>query len=341
MDLLPTPEQEEIASSAAAFLAAVLPPERTRELIGEPSNVDTKAWLAAADLGWFALGLPSDLGGVGCGLADEVLLFREIGRSLAGGPFLATTLAARVAAFAGDADRGRQIIAGRRVGFGVLGAGATFDSSGVAGTLYVVDGDDSDLVLVLTQERAGLFALADLGDRVTLECIDPTARLARTTTTGSAPVAAVEAHVDPVGRRAAALVAALLTGIAEATASLSAAHAKDRIQFGRPIGVNQGVKHPCADMAVRAELAWAQAVVAALAVDEARADAELQCLSALVVAADAAERNGAATVQVLGGMGFTFEHDANLYVKRAFVITQLLGPVRLALSRLVLLPGPE
>ena len=340
MDLLPTPEQEGIASSAAAFLAGSLPPGRIRQLVGEPSNVDAKAWLAAADLGWFALGLPSDLGGVGGGLADEVLLFREIGRSLAPGPFLATTLAARVASFADQAQLGQEISAGRRVGFGALGAGATLTPTGVTGMLYVVDGDDTDLVLVSTHERAGLFRLADLGDLVTLDCIDPTARLSRTTAASTAPVATVESHVDPVGRRATTCVAALLTGNAEPTAVLAAEHAKNRIQFGRPIGVHQAVKHPCADMAVRAELSWAQTTVAALATDEGRGDAELQCLCALVVAADAAERNGGATVQVLGGMGFTFEHDANLYVKRAFLLTQLLAPIRPALSRLVLLPGP-
>src|SRR6202034_2275776 len=192
-----------------------------------------------------------------------------------------------------------------------------------------------------TKERPPLFARADLGDLTVLECIDPTARLARATTTGAAPVVAVVADVDPVGLRGSALVAAELTGIAEATAALSAEHAKDRIQFGRPIGVNQAVKHPCADMAVRAELAWAQTTVAALTVEEERSDADLQCRSALVAAADAAERNAAATVQVLGGMGFTFEHDANLYVKRAFLLGQLLGPVRPTLRRLVLLPGPQ
>jgi alkylation response protein AidB-like acyl-CoA dehydrogenase len=340
VDLLPSPEQEEIISSAAAFLADALPPQRTRQLINEPSNVDAKAWLAAAELGWFALGLPTDLGGVGCGLADEVLLFREIGRSLAGGPFLATTLAARVATLGGDAQLGREIGAGRRVGFGVLEPDSTLDPAGLAGTVYVVDGHDTDLVLVATRERAGLFAPADLGDLVALECIDPTARLARATTRGAAPLVAVGADVDPVGLRGSVLVAAQLTGIAEATAVLSAEHAKNRVQFGRPIGVNQAVKHPCADMAVRAELAWAQVAVGALATDEARADAELQGLSAFVVAADAAERNAAATVQVLGGMGFTFEHDANLYVKRAFLLTQLFGSVRQVLSRLVLLPGP-
>jgi alkylation response protein AidB-like acyl-CoA dehydrogenase len=341
MDLLPSPEQEEIVASAASFLATALPTQRTRLLMGEASNVDEKVWLAAADLGWFGLGLPSELGGVGCGLADEVLLFREIGRSLAGGPFLATALAARVAAYGGNRQLGNEIGQGARVGMGVLGAESRLDRSGVVGTLHLVDGDDTELVLIATQERAALFARADLGGLTVLECIDPTARLSRATTAGAAPVVAVAADVDPVGLRGSVLVAAELTGIAEATAVLSAEHAKNRIQFGRPIGVNQAVKHPCADMAVRAELAWAQTTVAALAVDEGRTDAELQCLSALVVAADAAERNAAATVQVLGGMGFTFEHDANLYVKRAFLLAQLLGPVRPALRRLVLLPGPQ
>jgi alkylation response protein AidB-like acyl-CoA dehydrogenase len=341
MDLLPSPEQEEIVASAASFLATALPIQRTRHLIGEASNVDEKVWLAAADLGWFGLGLPSVLGGVGCGLADEGLLFREIGRSLAGGPFLATALAARVAAFGGNRQLGKEIGEGARVGMGVLGAESRLDRGGVVGTLHLVDGDDTELVLIATQERAALFVRADLGDLTVLECIDPTARLSRVTTTGATPVVAVAADVDPVGLRGSVLVAAELTGIAEATAVLSAEHAKNRIQFGRPIGVNQAVKHPCADMAVRAELAWAQTTVAALAVDEGRTDAELQCLSALVVAADAAERNAAATVQVLGGMGFTFEHDANLYVKRAFLLAQLMGPVRQALRRLVLLPGPQ
>jgi alkylation response protein AidB-like acyl-CoA dehydrogenase len=341
MDLLPSPEQEEIVASAAAFLASFVPMERTRQLIGEVSNVDGKTWQAAGDLGWFALGLPSHLGGVGCGLADEVLLFREIGRSLAGGPYLATTLAARVATYGGLNQLGREIIKGARVGMGVLGSDGRLDPSGVVGPLHVVDGDDAELVLVATHERAALLARADLGDLVAVECIDPTARLTRAATPGAVPLVAVASGVDRVHLRGAALVAAQLTGIAEATALLSAEHAKHRVQFGRPIGVNQAIKHPCADMAVRAELAWAQTTVAALALDEERGDAELQCLSALVVAADAAERNAAATVQVLGGMGFTFEHDANLYVKRAFLLAQLLGPARSALARLVLLPGPE
>ena len=92
-------------------------------------------------------------------------------------------------------------------------------------------------------------------------------------------------------------------------------------------------------MAVRAELAWAQTLFAALATDERRQDAEFHAIGAKVVAADAAERNAAATIQVLGGMGFTFEHDANLYIKRAHVLAHVFGDTRDALSRLIRLPA--
>jgi alkylation response protein AidB-like acyl-CoA dehydrogenase len=120
---------------------------------------------------------------------------------------------------------------------------------------------------------------------------------------------------------------------------LSAAHDSSRVQFDKPIGVHQAVKHPCADMAVEAELAWAQTLLAALAIDEARPDAELQALSAKVVAGHAARHSTSATIQVLGGMGFTLEHDANLFLKRAYVLDQLLGDERAVLDRLIELPA--
>src|SRR5208283_1947347 len=98
MDLLPTTDQEEIAAAARSFLAKELPESRIRQLADEEMIVDPPVWSAVAQLGWFALGLPEDLGGVGYGLPEEVMLFREIGRHLAPGPFASTALAARVAA---------------------------------------------------------------------------------------------------------------------------------------------------------------------------------------------------------------------------------------------------
>ena len=94
MDLLPTSEQHEIAAAAASLLAKELPITRLRELRGEPSSIDRRAWSRCAGLGWFALGLSEELGGVGYGLAEEALLFREIGRHLAPGPFTAGSAAA-------------------------------------------------------------------------------------------------------------------------------------------------------------------------------------------------------------------------------------------------------
>jgi alkylation response protein AidB-like acyl-CoA dehydrogenase len=342
MDLLPSPEQEEIISSAAQFLGDVVPVTRTRELIDDESNVDAKAWSMAAELGWFALGLPEDSGGVGCGLADEALVFREIGRALASGPFLSTTLAARVAAFGGDAELAAAVAAGQQIALGLLGADASIDlaSGAVDGDLQLVDAAEADLVLVPGPDVTSVVAVGDLEGVASVECIDPTTRLSRATASRVRPVVSVTAEVDAVSRRGFVLAAASLTGIAEATRDISAAHAVSRVQFDRPIGANQAVKHPCADMAVRAELAWAQTLFAALTTDERREDAEFHAVAAKVVAADAAERNAAATVQVLGGMGFTFEHDANLYLKRAYVLGHAFGDTRDALSRLIRLPAP-
>jgi alkylation response protein AidB-like acyl-CoA dehydrogenase len=342
MDLLPSPEQEEIISSAAQFLGDVVPVTRTRELIDDESNVDAKAWSMAAELGWFALGLPEDAGGVGCGLADEALVFREIGRALAGGPFLSTTLAARVAAFGGDAELAEAVAAGQQIALGLRGADAAIDlaSGAVDGDLQLVDAAEADLVLVPGPDVTSVVAVGDLEGVASVECIDPTTRLSRATASRVRPVVSVTAEVDAVSRRGFVLAAASLTGIAEATRDISAAHAVSRVQFDRPIGANQAVKHPCADMAVRAELAWAQTLFAALTTDERREDAEFHAVAAKVVAADAAERNAAATVQVLGGMGFTFEHDANLYLKRAYVLGHAFGDTRDALSRLIRLPAP-
>src|ERR1700693_4235901 len=97
MDLLPTAEQDEIVSAAAGILTKDSPRTLIRALRGEASSVDPAAWARYASLGWFSLGLPEEDGGVGYGLVEEMLLFREIGRHLAPGPFLATTLGARVA----------------------------------------------------------------------------------------------------------------------------------------------------------------------------------------------------------------------------------------------------
>jgi len=309
MNILPTNEQEAFAVASAGFLAAALPLTRVRALIDQPDNVDTDAWAAAADLGWFGLGLPEALGGVGAGLADEVLLFRELGRALAPGPFLGTVLGARVAAAGGNEALAAEIVDGtRRVAYALGG--------------QLLDGVGATHAVVVRPERADLVDLA--GVEITPgRCIDEASRVSTAAIADAAVIASVTAEADPIFRRALVLTAAAMVGIGEATRDMAAEYAKTRVQFDRPIGVHQGVKHPCADMAVRCEGAWAQTVVAALAHDEGVGDADGEALCAWVVAEEAAERNSTGALQVLGGIGYTVEHDVHLYVKRTHVLRRV------------------
>jgi alkylation response protein AidB-like acyl-CoA dehydrogenase len=339
VNLLPSAEQEEIVTSSASFLGTNLPAARVRALVAEPENVDAGVWRSCGDLGWFALGLPEGAGGVGGSLADEVLLVREIGRSLATGPYVATVLGARVATLGGAPDLAAAIVAGAsRVALAVIDHETQVAAEHVTGSLQLLDALGAEHALVATPDVALLISTADLRDGAEHPCIDEATRLTVGRVDAASAVAVVPAGSDAVYRRGLVLTAAMLVGIAEATRDLAAEHATSRVQFDRPIGVNQGVKHPCADMAVRAEAAGAQTVFAALAHDEGRRDADDHAGSAWLVAADAAERNAAAALQVLGGMGFTFEHDVNLYVKRTHVLIHGLADRRTVLDRLLARP---
>ena len=343
MDLLTTSEQAEIVDSSAAFLADRISIARTRELFegGDLPAIADDAWLGAADLGWFALGLPEDRNGIGCGLADEVLLFREIGRRLAPGPFLSTVLGARVASFGGDPELADEITAGRRVGLVIPASLDAIGADGsVTGDVQLIDADLDGLVLAVTPGVASLIAVSSLDAVTEVPCVDPTVRLHRAVGTGAAPTVSLASDVDPIELRGHVLAAALLAGIVEWSRDTGAEHAINRVQFDRPIGVNQAIKHPCADMAVQAQLAYSQSLFGALAIDEARPDAEFQALSAHITAAAAADFATAATLQIMGGMGFTHEHDVHLYVKRMELLSHMLGAPAAWLERLLELPEP-
>lgn len=334
MNLLPTSEQEEFVSSSAAFLASMLP--SPRELAASPEGVDAAVWRASAELGWLGLALGEELGGAGAGLADEALLFRELGRALAPGPYLATVLGARVAAFGGESALAEEIVAGRRrVGLALAADELVLEPGKVDGALLLVDAAGASHVLAVTPELAVLVACDALERVVDTECIDEATRLARAHANRVGVVASVGVGDDPVWARGLVCSAAMLTGIAEASRDLATEYAKTRVQFDRPIGVHQAVKHPCADMAVRAEAAWAQTVVAARALDERHESAEMEAMSARVVAQDAAERSSTAALQVLGGIGFTDEHEIHRYVKRTHVLAHCVAERSALLDRLV------
>jgi alkylation response protein AidB-like acyl-CoA dehydrogenase len=154
--------------------------------------------------------------------------------------------------------------------------------------------------------------------------MDPTRRLGTVTARG-AKGDALDADAAALRRMATVLVAAEAVGVAERTLEMSVEYAKVRQQFGKPIGTFQAIKHRCADMATRTEVARAVVTFAAVAVADDEPDADFHVHSAKALAADAAIENATDNVQNHGGMGYTWESDAHLYLKRARVLEHLCG----------------
>lgn len=301
MDLLPTPEQDEIVESIRAVLA-------DHHTLGQPAS--QALWQTAAAQGWFGLGVPEANGGVGYSVVEEALLAIELGRAAVPGPFLGTVLAAHTA----DAAAAAQIIAGESpVGF------AEFEGA----ALRVFDGTEGGLALRL--DDGALVRVATLHDEPSIDLLIPLA-----TATDATVVA------EGLDRaRATVLLAGSLAGIASAVTDQSVSYGMDREQFGVPIGSFQAVKHRCADMAVKAEAALTQVHYAALSLRDGAPDATFQVESAAVVAARAAVDNAEINVQNHGGIGFTLEHTAHRYVTRARVLAALAGGLRRHLADLL------
>ncbi len=340
MDLLPTEEQGEIVATVRTQLVKNFDLHALAAKDGASSVVDRELWARCAELGWFGLGLSEDLGGVGYGLVEESLLFTELGRHATPGPFLATVLATRLAAFTGHTDLATSILSGEQLvalaephGDLDATAGAT-----VSGTYRVTDGGDADLVLVITGGGAAIVAAADLPAEPipSLDLLVPTA----IGTVDGAPTITHLADASDLRLHGTVLVAAQLAGNAEATAEQSTQYGKDREQFGTPVGAFQSYKHRCADMAVRAEASISLTRYAALAVVDELPDAPFHVHAARSMAGGAAIQNAQINVQNHGGIGFTWEHTAHRYVTRAQVLNRTLGDTRAHLELLLEQPTP-
>jgi alkylation response protein AidB-like acyl-CoA dehydrogenase len=287
------------------------------------AGLDADLWRAAAELGWFGLVAPQAAGGAGYGLPEAAVLFAELGRALAPGPWLGTVLAAALAPPGAAAE----VLAGAcRVAViddpdERLGAGALLDGEAHP----VPDAGAAQAFLVLGARAVRWCGAAARGVSVDpVSSLDPTRRLARVV---FARTPATVLDVDAVRARleATVLVAAEAVGVAERTLELSVEYAKVRQQFGRPIGSFQAIKHRCADMAVRTEAARSLTFYAAVAVRDDEPDAAAAVHGAKMLAGRAALGNATDNVQNHGGMGYTWEADAHLYLKRAHVLEHTFG----------------
>jgi alkylation response protein AidB-like acyl-CoA dehydrogenase len=323
MDLLPASEQLELVSAASEFLSERMPIERIRVDRDAQSPVPLRTWREGAELGLLTLGLPEELGGSGRPFDDEVLLHIELGRRLAPGPFLAATLAARVAAKCGDRALADEIGSGEAlVTLAVLRGDG--EARPIKGTFDLFDNAGARYALVVGRGGAALADIAAFAEPVVVESVDPGVRMATATVQSAEPLHWLAADEEWIWGRGVALAAAFLTGLASAAANLATEYAKTRVQFGKPIGVNQAIKHACVNMEIGAQAAAAQTLFAALALESGQADALRQLLSAMAVSGSAAVDNAAAGIQVFGGMGYTFDSDMHLYLKRAHVFRHLL-----------------
>ena len=348
MDLMPTSDQEAIAASVRSFLENELPMERVRRL-GEAGPADyAPLWRAAAELGFFGLGLPAEKGGAGYALTEEMVLLEELGRALAPGPWLGSLIAAHALR---DASEGalvelrRQILAGElRValvdGLDRPLATAARDGRMTGERAFVADAAVADAFLVLDREGAAVVPSPHGAAGVTTEpcpSMDPTRPIAHVAFADAACFA-LEGGAQRAAmlrREATALACAEAVGGIQRTVELSVEYAKTRTQFDRPIGSFQAVKHRCADMAVRAESARSATIYAVVSVRDGAGDADFQVAVAKILCANAYVQNAADNVQNHGGMGFTWECDAHLYVKRARSFDVSFGTRTEQLDRLV------
>jgi alkylation response protein AidB-like acyl-CoA dehydrogenase len=324
MDLMLSAEQEAIRDAVRAMLRDRMPMERVRAIMGSDAPVDRSFWRQAGELGWFGLALPESAGGSGYGLPEAMILFTELGRALVPGPWLGCVVAAQALVRSkalGHVLEGTQLVALVDDPTDALGAGATLDGT-IAG---VVDADVVDAFVVLGSRRVRFAGAKGSGLTVKASLsMDPTHRLGTLTARGvSAETLSEDAAA--LRRMATVLAAAELVGVAERTVEMSVEFGKVREQFGKPIGTFQAIKHRCADMATRTEVARAVVVYASVAVADGEPEADFHVHSAKALAADAAIQNAADNVQNHGGMGYTWESDAHLYLKRARVLEHVCG----------------
>ena len=356
MDLTFSDEQEELRGVVRAFLRDVSPEDEVRRLMETPSGHDAAVWTKMSDqLGLQGLAVPEDLGGAGAGPLEVGIVAEEMGRVLFGAPFLATcVLATQAILAAGDPGCSRELLPGIACGVTVATLafsepGLPWDAPASATTVrradghwlldgakdLVLDGAHADLILVTARGERGVGLYAVGGDapglvRTPLRSLDPTRKLARLDFAGTPahPVGPGDAGpriLSSVLDHASAALAAESVGLAQHLLDVVVSHVKDRVQFGQPIGAFQGVQHACAHLYVEVESARATAHHALWAAAAGSPDLTLAASLAKACATDAAAHVATEAIQLLGGIGVTWEHPAHLYFRRAKSSQLLFG----------------
>jgi alkylation response protein AidB-like acyl-CoA dehydrogenase len=356
MDIGFSEEQELLRDTARKFLDSECPTQFVRRMMDTDDAVTDEFWRQLAENGWLGITYPEDVGGSGLGLVDLVVLMEEIGRAVMPGPYPATVLLGGAAiATAGSPAQRREwlprIAAGEvKATLALTEPNARWDAAGITATarearggftlsggkMFVPDAHLADVLVVAGRSRDGstmedgvsVFLVSKDAPGLAirrLPSVDETRKLCEVkldsvTVPGSALLGELHQGWAPLQRvidRAAVALSAEMCGAAQRVLEMTVDYAKLRVAFGKPIGTYQGVKHKCADMLVDIENAKSLTYYAAWAVDEGEAEAPLAVSMAKAAASDAGRKVCAAGIQLHGGIGMTWEHDLQLYLKRA------------------------
>jgi alkylation response protein AidB-like acyl-CoA dehydrogenase len=366
MDFAFNEDQEELRRYVRQYLDDKATSDVVRRLMDSTEGHSAEIWSEIAEMGWQAMAIPEEYGGAGFGFLELAVVLEEQGRALFTAPFFSTAvLAAHALLLGGTEDQKQRFLPGIAAG-DVIATVAASDATGeltANGTettavadgdgwvlsgakRFVLDGHTADLLIVTAATDQGLGAFVVDGSELNtsvLPTMDATRKQAEVTLDRVKVdrAARLETDVESLLSRLDLIAGAALSiesvGAAQKCLDMSVEYAKDRKQFNRPIGSFQSIKHKCADMLVQLEAAKSAAYYAAWAVSEDSDDAEEAVSIAKAYCTDAFYHCAAENIQIHGGIGFTWEHDAHLYFKRAKSSQLMFGSPRAHRERLAAL----
>ncbi len=364
MDFDLSKPQKLLKDSARDFLARECKPERVRELMETDTAHDDRLWQAIADQGWTGLVIPEEHGGLGLGLVEMAVIAEEMGRACLPGAFLSTLFAAALIERAGSAEQRAKYLEPMATGelkatVALLEAGVNWEADAVklkalrnggsfsltGKKFFVPDAGVADLLICVARDGESLTLLpvergADGLNIKLMPSMDGTRKVYEVAFDGVSVAKVLGADGDASGALRGALEVATVALCAEMVGGMqwlldtTVEYAKTRQQFGRPIGSFQAVQHQCADMLLMTESARSAAYYAAWALTESDPAGSGAVSIAKAYCSDAYREVGNRGVQVHGGIGFTWEHDLQLYYKRSKSSETLFGDATFHRERL-------
>ena len=329
MDFDLSDDQVALRDGARELLDGLASPAQVRAHTVTDAAYDPALWSAMADQGWLGIEVPEARGGVGLGTVEVAVLCEELGRHAAPAPFVSTVLAIDAFSGAGDDEWVDRLVSGDALACVAWDPAAPVPYAPSADVAVVI-ADDGVYAMEIS-ERPSRQPAMDLTRELGWLAFDP----ARARKIGDA-----DARIRLLDRGA-TFTSADLLGSASRALDLSVEHAKDRVQFGRPIGSFQAVKHRCADMLVDVEGMRSTVYWAAWCIGAADPEAHVAASTAKTWCSDASKRVMSSALQVHGGIGFTWEHDLHFFMKRAQLDQLTFGDASFHRARLTSLLRPR